>query len=107
MKLYLAGPMSNIPELNFPLFHAETARLRGLGYQIVNPAEVNADPTAGWLACMRDDIEQLVRCDGVATLHGWENSRGAKIERNLAESLGLIILEAEMLVKPLEVVQHD
>jgi hypothetical protein len=100
MKLYLAGPMSNIPELNFPLFHAETARLRGLGYEIINPAEVNADPAVGWLACMRDDIAALVRCDGVATLPGWENSRGAKIERGLAESLGLVVLNAEQITKP-------
>ncbi len=103
MKIYLAGPMSNIPDLNFPLFHSETARLRGLGYEVVNPAEVNADPKAGWLACMRDDIEQLVRCDGVATLPNWQNSRGAKIERGLAESLGLFVLEAALLVEPLEV----
>lgn len=101
MKLYLAGPMTGLPELNFPLFHAEAARLRGLGYEVVNPAEVNADPKACWLACMRNDIEQLVHCDGVATLPNWEKSRGARIERGLAESLGLFTLEAEKLVRPL------
>ena len=56
-RIYIAGPMSNMPSLNFPAFHAEAARLRGLGYEVVNPAEVNPDPTAGWHA-RKDTGEQ-------------------------------------------------
>lgn len=97
MRIYLAGPMTGIPELNFPTFHAETARLRALGYEVVNPAEINADPDAGWLACMRDDIVQLVRCDGVALLPGWERSRGATLERHIGTALGLLVVDAASL----------
>lgn len=89
MKLYLAGPMTGHPDLNFPLFHAQAARLRAAGYEVVNPAELNADPTAGWLDCMRVDIAQLAFCDGLAYLPGWDRSRGATIEVNLFEGLGL------------------
>ncbi|WP_156773566.1 DUF4406 domain-containing protein, partial [Paraburkholderia tropica] len=60
MKLYLAGPMTGYAELNFPLFRAEAARLRALGFEIVNPAELNADPTAQWLDCMRIDIAAMM-----------------------------------------------
>ncbi|QNB13454.1 DUF4406 domain-containing protein [Paraburkholderia tropica] len=98
MKLYIAGPMTGYAELNFPAFHAEAARLRALGFEIVNPAEINADPTAGWLECMRADVKQLVDCDGVALLPGWEQSRGATIERNLARDLGLRVIRAVHLV---------
>lgn len=98
MKLYLAGPMTGYPELNFPQFHAETSRLRALGFEIVNPAEINADPTAGWLDCMRADIKQLVDCDGVALLPHWNESRGASIEHNLARDLGLRIFQARHLI---------
>lgn len=94
MKLYLAGPMTGYPELNFPLFHAEAARLRSAGFDIVNPAEINADPTAGWLTCMRDDIAQLVRCDGVALLPGWFKSEGAFLEHYIARSLKLPVFMA-------------
>ena len=31
-RIYLSGPMSSLPELNFPAFHAEAARLRALGF---------------------------------------------------------------------------
>lgn len=97
MKFYLAGPMTGIPELNFPAFHAETARLRALGYEVANPAEINADPTSGWLACMRDDIAHLVRCDGVALLPGWDRSRGATLERHIGAALGLLVVDAAEL----------
>lgn len=98
MKLYIAGPMTGYAELNFPAFHAEAARLRALGFEIVNPAEINTDPTAEWLECMRADIKQLVDCDGVALLPGWEQSRGAPIEHNLARDLGLRVFKAAHLI---------
>lgn len=98
MKLYLAGPMTGYPELNFPLFHTVTARLRALGFDIVNPAEINADPNAEWLDCMRADIKQLVDCDGVALLPRWDESRGASIEHNLARDLGLRVFRANQLI---------
>ena len=88
-RIYIAGPMTNMPALNFPAFHAEAARLRELGYEVVNPAEVNADPTAGWHACMRADIAQLVTCDAVRLLEGWESSRGASLEAHIAHSLDM------------------
>lgn len=98
MKLYVAGPMSGCLEMNFPAFHAEAARLRGMGFWIVNPAEINADPTAGWLECMRADIRELVTCDGIALLPGWEQSRGATVEHTLARGLGLRIYQARHLI---------
>lgn len=102
MRLYLAGPMSGLPDLNFPLFHAEAARLRGLGYDIVNPAEINVDPAAGWSACMRADIAQLVTCDGLALLPNWPQSIGAKLEYQIAITLGMLVFLAQGLVLPLE-----
>lgn len=42
MRLYLAGPMSGIKDFNAPLFHAEAKRLRDIGHDVVNPAEINA-----------------------------------------------------------------
>lgn len=100
MKLYLAGPMTGYPELNFPAFHTEALRLRGLGYQVVNPAELNCDINAGWLECMRKDIAELVLCDGVALLDGWESSEGATLERDIAHRLGLACFRARSIRSP-------
>lgn len=97
MKFYLAGPMTGIPDLNFPRFHEEAARLRALGHEIINPAELN--PTSNdWLECMRIDIRELVMCDGVALLEGWHQSRGATLEHDIGVRLGLHVIEAAQLV---------
>lgn len=88
MRWYLAGPMTGIQDLNFPAFHAEAARLRAMGYDVVNPAELCPGET-DWSACMRTDIVAMMACDGVALLPGWERSRGARIEFNLAVDLCL------------------
>lgn len=94
MRIYVAGPMTGIPELNFPAFHAAAAALRAEGHHVENPAEINADPAAQWLDCMRMDIARLVTCDAVYMLPGWQNSRGALVEHTLATGLGLQVLHA-------------
>ena len=90
-RIYIAGPMSGLPELNFPAFHAEAARLRALGYEVVNPAEINAEHPGDWASCMKADIKQMLTCDGIAMLHGWTDSRGATLEHALAHDLGMVI----------------
>ena len=39
-------------------------------------------------------IRQLALCDAVLMLPGWKTSRGACIEKRLAEDLGLRVLHA-------------
>ena len=92
-KLYLAGPMSGYPDRNFPAFHKAAAMLRACGYEVVSPAEINAEhqyalnPTAELRAeCMRRDIEALMQCDGVATLMNWQRSKGAQCEIAIAST---------------------
>ena len=38
---------------------------------------------------MRHDLALLLGCDAIAMLPGWERSRGAWLERLIAEALGL------------------
>ena len=92
-RWYIAGPMSSMPDLNFPAFHARAAELRAAGFEVENPAEINADPTAGWEACMRQDIARLVLCDAILLLPGWQQSRGARLEHTIAVELGLMVVE--------------
>ncbi|HEF4732723.1 MULTISPECIES: DUF4406 domain-containing protein [Burkholderia cepacia complex] len=102
MKLYLAGPMTGYPELNFPSFHAEAKRLRALGFEVVNPAEINADMSMPWRECMKADIRELLTCDGVAMLDGWEQSKGARLEHHIALALSLPIFRSTELVEFME-----
>lgn len=94
-RIYIAGPMSGLPALNFPAFHAMAAHLRSLGHHVVNPAEINIDPSAGWTECMRADIRELMSCTAICLLPGWEKSRGASLEHHIAQSLGFEVMTLE------------
>jgi len=93
-RIYLSGPMSGIPNFNFPAFNAEAARIRALGYTVVNPAEVNTDHTMSWEQCLRQDIKELCDCDALALMPSWENSKGAHLELHIAHRLGIRIIAA-------------
>jgi len=89
MRVYVAGPMTGLPEFNYPAFRSAAAQLRELGFDVEDPS-TNTNPTPddyhGWL---RAGLEQLIRSDGVALLDGWEASGGARLEVNVGATLGL------------------
>lgn len=87
MRIYISGPMTDLPAMNYPAFHAEAARLRELGYHVENPAE-NPEKSS-WAAYMRVSVRQMLGCDMVALLPGWKLSRGALIEHWIAVALGI------------------
>lgn len=80
-RTYIAGPMTGMPDLNFPAFHAAADQLRAAGHEPVNPAEINPDPGAEWTDCMFRDLEALTKCDAILLLDGGQKSPGAQIER--------------------------
>ena len=110
--IYLAGPMTGIPNLNFPLFNSEAARLRALGYVVINPAEINGgadelvacsnmtaeELAAHWRKCMRRDIPAMLDCDAIALLPNWFKSKGAKLEVHIATMFDMPIDMAAELV---------
>ncbi|HHM0543567.1 DUF4406 domain-containing protein [Pseudomonas aeruginosa] len=93
-RIYLAGPMTGLPEHNFPAFHAEAARLRSLGYQVENPAEHGVIDGFEWADYLRIDLQKLLTCAAVALLPGWTDSRGALLERYVAFQLGMPTIAA-------------
>lgn len=86
--------MTGIPDFNAPAFHTAAASLRASGYEVINPAEMDAaDPAPlTWEQYLRRDIKVLVECDAIGMLTGWENSRGAKLEKHIAEALGMRVI---------------
>jgi hypothetical protein len=92
-RVYVAGPMSGLQDFNYPAFHAAAAHLRSLGYHVENPAENPAPASGKWEAYMRLALAQLLTCDTIAMLPGWQKSRGAVIEHRLATELGIAVWE--------------
>lgn len=98
--VYLAGPMTGIPQFNFPLFDSVAEDLRRQGIDIRSPAEMDdhetrqaalaspdGAPGSGttngetWADFLARDVKLIA--DGVsavAALPGWERSKGARLE---------------------------
>ena len=91
-RIYVAGPMTGLPDFNYPAFHAAAEALRYRGYEVENPAENPDPPGKTWLGYMRLAIPQMLTCDTVLLLPGWSKSRGARIEAVIAGLFDLSII---------------
>lgn len=89
--LYVSGPMSGIPALNYPAFAAAAQQLRAAGFHVVSPHESALASTAPWHEHLRADLAMLLRCTGVATLEGAPGSMGARLECHVAAALSMPI----------------
>lgn len=92
MILYIAGPMSGYPALNYPAFIEAEKRLLLKGYAVLNPVRAEEDnPTPGvpqpWDWYMRKAIAMVLRAEGIALLPDWECSPGACLEVHIAHVL--------------------
>lgn len=90
-KVYISGPMTGLPEFNYPAFNAAAGLLRGRGFEVVNPAELATGNTWEWY--MRQNIKDVCDVDGLVLLEGWQNSKGAQLEVYIAKTLGMPITE--------------
>ena len=90
-RIYCAGPMTGYKDKNFPAFNKAAEELRELGWEVINPVDINPDPEADWHECMRKDIAELVTCDAIFMLNGWADSSGATKEHTIAEWLEMDI----------------
>lgn len=89
MRAYIAGPMTGLPDWNFPAFHAAAARWRGYGWVVVNPAEAfDGDTALPYRRYVEKDVQDLKGCQAIVLLDGWDgpNARGSVWERQIAVS---------------------
>lgn len=85
MKAYLSGPMTGIPEYNYPEFERVTKYLRAKDMEVVSPHEIPAPveelkDEALWEYYMAKCKEQVAECDTIILMEGWPESRGARQE---------------------------
>lgn len=102
-KIYISGPMSGLPDYNYPAFHAaEEVLASSPEWAVINPAR-NFDGRQDLerKAYMAHDIKQLLDVDAIYMLPGWQNSAGARMEYMIAKELELDIL-GDVPVEPPE-----
>ena len=95
-RIYIAGPMTGLPQFNIPAFTAKAAELRAQGHHVTNPAENGLPDDAPWAEHMRADIRDMMDCDAIHMLPGWAASKGARLEHHVATWLGFKVEGAEL-----------
>lgn len=102
-SIYIAGPMSGIPEWNYPAFLTAAKKLREDGWRVYSPAEKDmetfSDPEAqktgdtalavakgtfNYKEAYMWDIDKVVNGDAIFMLKDWEQSPGARGEHAAA-----------------------
>lgn len=97
-SLYIIGPVAGKPNDNKEAFVSARRALKADGFACAIPHDY-IDGGTDWNTAMRISITAMLSMeyghkskpsfDGIALLDGWEESEGAKIEKQLAEALGI------------------
>ena len=100
MRIFISGNSEGHPAEYLPKFAAETERLCNLGYRVTNPTENNYEGLTYHTAKKRD-IGQMMGCDAIVQLPGWEKSHGACLEYHCARELKMPVYRAGEIVAPM------
>lgn len=92
--IYISGPMSGIEEFNFPAFRTAARRLRSAGFPVLDPSDFGADEKTPYNQILGRDLALVAHADVVVVLPGYQNSKGAGLEIDVALALGIPICEA-------------
>lgn len=96
MKIYIAGPITGIkPTVYKRNFARACEEVLSQGHAPISPIGNTADPRDKdeWVGYMRAGLKQLLDCDAILMIDGWEKSRGARIEFWTAATLGMPIFK--------------
>lgn len=104
MKIYISGPISNYDEGNLPAFRSAADFVASRGHDPVVPHDISPwlhdgeCPTAYThgidhsAACyLRGDLIEMLSCDALYMLKGWQASVGAMLEHHVAAFCGIQI----------------
>ena len=104
-KIFISGPMTGLPDFNFPRFNLVAKQLEDAGIDCVNPVDVckkyKKETVLSNPAKFQEMINEQQRlereCDAILLLDGWSKSKGVRLELKTALELGMkIYLEEEL-----------
>lgn len=93
MKTYISGKITGLTSKEVKKnFNEAEELLNSWGMSPVNPLKNGLCRSECWERHMIRDIEMLMECDAILLLDNWIDSKGARIEKYIAEEKGMIIL---------------
>lgn len=96
-KIYISGRIDGLPidEVTAKFAKAE-ACLKAQGYDVVNPLKNGIPFDISWEYHAAMDILLLISCESIYLLADWNFSKGATLEKNIAELTGKTIVYEEI-----------
>lgn len=93
MTIYISGQITGNENYICDFINAELyLKKEYKGSTIINPIELTKASSEDWEYYMRIDLRELLNCNAIYMLKGWEQSRGATLEHTIAEALGMNII---------------
>lgn len=94
-SVYIAGPMTGYVMHNFPAFEAARCELRLRGFVPMYSGQEVTNFSHTWEYYMRKALQMLAKCQCIALLPGWEKSRGATLEQQIAVTLKMPVVKLD------------
>lgn len=92
-KCYIAGKVTGLKESDYKAkFRKAEIAVTVLGYEPVNPVELPHDHDKTWRSYMCEALVTMLSCDALYALADWQQSRGARIEVQLAKDIDMPVI---------------
>ena len=85
MKIYIAGPISGVPDYK-ARFAKMAMAVEGLGHIVLNPAVLPAELSRA--DAMPICYAMINTADALLFMEGWERSEGSQLEHSYAQYIG-------------------
>lgn len=97
IKIYISGQISGLPyEEVKAKFKAAEDKLTAQGYKVINPINNGIPVNAPWEVHIAMDIILLLGCSAIYLLPDWDYSKGATLEKKIAEFTGKVLIYQEV-----------
>ena len=96
MRAYVAGPLTYNDTATVAVrvrqadaFVAKALELEAAGHEALIPTLFDLALDTPWPVAMRECLKHLLTCDMIVMLPDWQQSRGARLEHQVAVAIGL------------------
>ena len=116
-KAYISGPISGVVNPTVIFKEAKEALILVMDWEVFNPMNIAFPSTkeekrelqkvGEWVYYMKRGLRELLECDCLVLLPGYKDSKGAMIEKKLAEDLHLPVYRLHQIVGEAEFVRKS
>lgn len=107
LNVYICGPVTGIETVKREkAFNNAVSEITRAGMKPVNPLNI-VSPGTSWKEAMKQCIPELLKCDAIYKLDNWQSSKGALLEAEIANKLGIPSLSVNNSSNKLKIYKYE